>query len=835
MPNLIDVNTNEAKNSKLEIQIPIRGMTCASCVGRIEKALRKVEGVDEVTVSLATESARVRMANPSRLTLVIDAIEKAGYEVPMEEAELSIEGMTCASCAGRIEKSLNKLPGIKRASVNLATERAKVSFVPGLLTMKDIVAAVSQAGYLAKPVGQNQGASLDKEKAAQLKRERNHLLIAALLTAPLVLPMLLLPFGIHWMPPGWIQLLLAAPVQFWLGARFYKAAWKALKAKSGNMDLLVSLGTSAAFILSVYQLWISRNEHAGHAGEGHLYFESAAVIITLILLGKYMESRAKQQTSAAIKALQALRPESARVKRDGKEVEISIEDLVLGDLVIVRPGEKVPVDGLVREGSSQIDESLITGESLPVTKTNGDKVTGGSVNAEGLLVVETTALGSETTLARIIRLVESAQAGKAPIQRLVDKVSAVFVPVVLLIAAATIVAWGLYSGDWEKALIYGVAVLVIACPCALGLATPTSIMVGTGQAAQAGILIKDAEALEVTHSLTTIAFDKTGTLTEGRPQISKVIGNNRSSDDVIRLVASVQAGSEHPLAKAVMEESRKRGLNFEEASEMKALSGRGLEARVSGRLIFIGTKLLMQERGVSIQKFEDEASKLSENGNTVSFVAEDGEIEAIGLLSFSDQVKPTAKETIRELKRLGIKTVMITGDNQGAANKVARELGIDEVRAEVLPQDKSSIIMDLKAKGEIVAMVGDGINDAPALAAAHVGIAMSTGTDVAMHTAGITLMRGNPLLISDAIEISKKTYRKIQQNLFWAFIYNVIGIPLAALGLLNPVIAGAAMAFSSVSVVSNSLLLKRWKPSSRVNPVAAVEEQAAVCPLPENA
>ena len=828
-------NRDEIKSSNMEMQIPIRGMTCASCVGRIEKAVRRVEGVEQVAVSLATESAKIHLTDSSRAASVIEAIEKAGYEVPLEEAELSIEGMTCASCVGRIEKSLNKLPGLKKSSVNLATERAKVSFVRGLVTTKDLIAAVSRAGYVAKPIGQNQDANLDEEKAAHLRRERNHLLIAAIFSAPLVLPMLLMPLGIHWMPPGWVQLLLAAPVQFWLGARFYRAAWKAIKAKSGNMDLLVSLGTSAAFILSVYQLWISTSEHADHNSDGHLYFESAAVIITLILLGKYMESKAKQQTSAAIKALQALRPERARVKRAGSEIDIAIEELVLGDLVVVRPGEKIPVDGLIREGSSQIDESLITGESLPVAKTTGDKVTGGSVNADGLLLIETTALGSETTLARIIRLVESAQAGKAPVQRLVDKVSAVFVPVVLLIAMATVVAWGLYSGDWEKALIYGVAVLVIACPCALGLATPTSIMVGTGQAAKAGILIKDAEALEVTHSLTTVAFDKTGTLTEGRPQISKIIGNKKSPEDVLRLVASVQAGSEHPLAKAVMIEARKKGLNFEEASEMKALSGRGLQARVGGRLIFIGTKLLMQEMGINIQRFADEAATLSANGNTVSFVSEEGNREAIGLLSFSDQVKPTAKKAVEELKRLGIKTVMITGDNQGAAKKVARELGIDEVRAEVLPQDKSTIIQDLKAKGEIVAMVGDGINDAPALAAAHVGIAMSTGTDVAMHTAGITLMRGNPLLISDAIEISKKTYRKIQQNLFWAFIYNIIGIPLAGMGLLSPVIAGGAMAFSSVSVVSNSLLLKRWKPSSRTNAEAAAEESAEACPIPERA
>ncbi|WII71780.1 heavy metal translocating P-type ATPase [Bdellovibrio sp. 22V] len=829
MQNLI--NTTDSKVSDFETTIPVTGMTCASCVARIEKSVRKVEGLIDVSVSLATESAKVKLDNPAKLPLVVAAIENSGYEVPTQEAELSIEGMTCASCVGRIEKSLKAVPGLKTASVNLATEKAKVTYVPGLVSMNDLIGAVSRAGYEAKPVGSEKGSAdnLDKEKEKLLKKERNHLIIAAILSSPLVLPMLLMPFGIHWMPPGWVQLLLATPVQFWLGARFYKAAWKAVKAKSGNMDLLVSLGTSAAYFLSVY--YVARfGEHVGHEGTGHLYFESAAVVITLILLGKYLESKAKQQTSAAIKALQALRPETARVKRDRKELEISIEEVRLGDLVVVRPGERVPVDGIVIEGSSQIDESLITGESLPVAKSNGDKVTGGSVNADGLLIVQTAALGSETTLARIIRLVESAQAGKAPIQRLVDKVSSIFVPVVLVIAAITILAWGFITGDWESAIIAGVAVLVIACPCALGLATPTSIMVGTGQGAKAGILIKDAEALEVAHSVTTVAFDKTGTLTEGRPQVSSVL-SQKPQNEIITLAASVQAGSEHPLAKAVMEEARKRGLEFDDAREFQAIPGRGLEARVADKLVFIGTKRLMDERRVSTHKLEAESARLAAEGNTVSFIAQEGETEALGLIAFRDKVKATSKATIEELKRLGVKTVMITGDNRGAAEKAARELGIDEVRAEVLPQDKSRIIEELKAKGEIVAMVGDGINDAPALAAAHVGIAMSTGTDVAMHTAGITLMRGNPLLIPDAIDISRKTYRKIKQNLFWAFIYNVIGIPLAALGLLSPVIAGAAMALSSVSVVSNALLLKRWKPSSRTEANASYEAEAA-CPLP---
>lgn len=733
------------------------------------------------------------------------------------EIDLSIEGMTCASCVGRIEASLGKLSGVESASVNLATEQAKVTVVPGVATVDDVIQAVSRAGYIAKQIDKNESSSsavLDQRKEVQLMHERTHLLIAAFLSSPLVLPMALIPFGIHWMPPGWVQLLLAAPVQFWLGARFYKAAWGAIKARTGNMDLLVSLGTTAAFALSLYHLWVF-GSHAGHDGMGHLYFESAAVIITLILFGKYLESRAKQQTSLAIKALQALSPDKARVRRAGVEKEIPMSEVRLGDLVIVKPGEKVSVDAVVREGMSQIDESLITGESLPVAKVPGDKVTGGSVNSDGLLVIETTALGGETTLARIIRLVESAQAGKAPIQRLVDKVSAIFVPVVLGIAGITVVVWGISTGDWETAIIHGVAVLVIACPCALGLATPTAIMVGTGQAAKAGILIKDAEALEIAHSVTLVAFDKTGTLTEGRPRVSEILAGRVSQEEVLSLAASVQAGSDHPLASAVVEEAKKRNITSKTAIDMKALPGKGVEGKVDGRVIFIGTNRLMQERGISISDLQSEADRLSSEGNTVSYVAEDGNAKVLGLIGFSDKVKATSKATIDELKRLGVRTVMITGDNRGAAQKAARELGIDEVRADVLPQDKSRIIDELKSKGEIVAMVGDGINDAPALAAAHVGLAMSTGTDVAMHTAAITLMRGNPLLIPDAIDVSRKTYRKIQQNLFWAFIYNIVGIPLAALGFLNPVVAGGAMAFSSVSVVANALLLKRWKPASR--------------------
>ncbi|WP_349259354.1 heavy metal translocating P-type ATPase [Oligoflexus sp.] len=798
-----------------EEDIKIKGMTCASCVFRIEKAVQKVEGVDSIAVNLANETARVRLSDQAALPKVREAIEKAGYEVDTSEIELSVEGMTCASCVRRIEKALAKVPGVQGATVNLATERAKVSFTSGKVSSEDLIQAVEKAGYKANLIKKDQPRGSEGEKKARLlKKERLHLAIGALLSAPLVLPMLLEPLGIHWMPSGWIQLLLTIPIQFWLGARFYRAAWKAVKARSGNMDLLVSLGTTAAFGLSLYHLFLY-GEHAGHNGNGHLYFEGAAVIIVLVLFGKYLESRAKQQTSEAIKALEALRPDKARVRRNGREVEVSINDVALDDLVIIRPGEKVPVDGVIAEGLSQLDESLITGESVPIAKGPGEKVTGGSINTDGLLVVKTTALGAETTLARIIRLVESAQTAKAPIQRLVDKVSSIFVPVVLLLATLTVLGWYLYSGNIETALIYGVAVLVIACPCALGLATPTSIMVGTGIAAKAGILIKDAETLEIAHSVTTVAFDKTGTLTEGKPQIAELFPYNMPRQDLLRITASVQSGSEHPLAKSVVEKAHEEGLLYEPARDVKAIAGKGLEGRVGHQTILVGTKRLMLEHGVDSDGLSLKAREFELQGHTVSFIADKQSKTLMGILAFSDRVKSTAFETIQELHALGIKTVMITGDNQGSADLAARALGIKEIRAQVLPEDKSRIIEELKARGEIVAMVGDGINDAPALAAAHVGIAMATGTDVAMHTAGITLMRGNPLLIPDALDISRRTYRKIKQNLFWAFIYNVIGIPLAALGLLNPVIAGAAMAFSSVSVVTNALLLKGWRPASR--------------------
>jgi Cu+-exporting ATPase len=632
---------------------------------------------------------------------------------------------------------------------------------------------------------------------------------SAALTIPLMLPMVLQLLGIEWMLDGWLQLALATPVQFWLGGRFYRAGWKAVLAKSGNMDLLVALGTSAAYGLSVYLLW----RHAGH-GMAHLYFEASAAVITLVLLGKWLENRAKRQTADAIRALNALRPTTARVRRDGTELEVPVEQVRLGDEVVVRPGDRVAVDGEILEGRSHIDESLITGESLPVAKGVGDKVTGGSINAEGALLVRTTAIGTETTLARIIRMVESAQAAKAPIQRIVDKVSAVFVPVVLGIALLTFLAWVGVSGDWEQALINAVAVLVIACPCALGLATPTAIMAGTGVAARHGILIKDAEALELAHAVTVVAFDKTGTLTEGKPSLVAVeAAPGVQREEVLRLSAALQKTSSHPLAVAVLDKVKAEGLTVVAARDAKALPGRGVEGTVQGQALALGSSGLLTELGVDEGPLRARADQLAEEGRTVSWLVRRASIghELVGLLAFGDTLKPSAQAAVSRLHELGIRTVMLTGDNRGSAQAVARQLGIQDFRAEVLPGDKARVVEELKAGGQIVAFVGDGLNDGPALAAASVGFAMAGGADVATETAGVTLMRGDPRLVADSLDISRRTYSKIKQGLFWAFGYNVLGIPLAALGMLSPVIAGAAMAFSSVSVVTNALTLRRWR------------------------
>ncbi|HRO80337.1 MAG TPA: heavy metal translocating P-type ATPase [Alicycliphilus denitrificans] len=726
--------------------------------------------------------------------------------------DLGVGGMTCASCVGRVERALRKVPGVRDATVNLATERAHIVVDAAAAAGMDAVLrrAVRNAGYEPRSVAEQ-----DADGAAEQSPWAGFMPVAVglLLSAPLVLPMFGDLFGRHWMLPAWAQFLLATPVQFILGARFYKAGWHAAKALTGNMDLLVALGTSAGYGLSLWLWWTAAPGHAPH-----LYFEASAVVVTLVLLGKWLEARAKRQTTAAIRALHALRPEVAHLlSRDG-EVDVPIAEVMAGDRLVVRPGERIPVDGLVEEGHTQVDESMLTGEPLPVAREAGGVLTGGSINGDGRIVMQVTAVGGETVLARIIRLVEDAQAAKAPIQRLVDQVSAVFVPAVIAIALVTLAGW-LWAGvGLETALIRAVAVLVIACPCALGLATPAAIMAGTGVAAKHGILIKDAEALEVAHRVGTVAFDKTGTLTVGRPRLTAFHAHPGSDEPaLLSAVAAVQSGSEHPLARAVVAAAQERGLALAQPEGVRAVPGRGTEGEVAGRSYLVGSLRWMQELGVDLGPLAGQAAALQGQGATVSAVAErvTQGLAARALLAFGDEPKPGAREALERLKARGVRCVMISGDNRGAAEAMARRLGLDpaagEVMAEVLPGDKAAAVAALKAGGKVVAMVGDGVNDAPALAAADVGMAMGNGTDVAMHAAGITLMRGEPRLVAAALDVSHRTVAKIRQNLFWAFAYNVAGIPLAALGYLNPVVAGAAMALSSVSVMTNALLLKRWR------------------------
>jgi Cu+-exporting ATPase len=769
---------------------------------------------------------------------------------PAPTLDIGIGGMTCASCVSRVERALKKVPGVTDATVNLATESARIAYQPSEQMEARLRRAVRDAGY--EPLAAD---AMDAVEDASPWAGFMPVGIGLALSAPLALPMVGDLFGQHWMLPAWLQFALATPVQFVLGARFYKAGWSALKALTGNMDLLVAIGTTAGWALSMW-LWLTAEPDTML----HLYFEGSAVVVTLVLLGKWLEARAKRQTTAAIRALHALRPDLAHLLGLEGEVDVPVAEVLVGDRLVVRPGERFPVDGRLREGHTQVDESMLTGEPLPVAKDQDAQLTGGSINGEGRVVMQVSAVGSETVLAHIIRLVEDAQAAKAPIQRLVDQVSSVFVPVVLVIALVTLLAWWLTGHPFELAVIHAVAVLVIACPCALGLATPAAIMAGTGVAARYGILIKDAQALELAHKVDTVAFDKTGTLTLGRPRLTAFVPADGGDEaTLLAAAASLQSGSEHPLARAVLAAAQERGLAVAEPDNVRAVPGRGSEGEVGVASYLIGSLRWMQELKVDLGTLAARADALQRGGATVSAMAQRTTqgLSLRALMAFGDEPKPGAKEALAALRARGIRTVMISGDNRGAAEAMARRLGLrpeeGEVMAEVLPGDKAAMVAQLrqgstrsvergdqsarraapradspffrfkgqrtaegtrsdKRGGHVVAMVGDGVNDAPALAAADVGMAMGNGTDVAMHAAGITLMRGDPALVAAALDISDRTVAKIRQNLFWAFAYNVAGIPLAALGFLNPVIAGAAMAMSSVSVMSNALLLKRWKP-----------------------
>ena len=731
--------------------------------------------------------------------VALEAAKKvSALTAPEAAISLKIDGMTCAACVSRVEKALARVPGVSEASVSLATEEARVT--GSGLEVSRLVAAVEAAGYEArlKP----EPSAIDAEAEWRTRRDGLVFLASALLTLPLIVPMASEAAGLHLMLPAWAQLALATPVQFWAGARFYRNGFKAVRGGTGNMDLLVALGTSAAYALSLFLL-------LRRPAETPLYFEAGATVITLVLLGRFLEARARRSTTGALRALMALRPETARVERDGQEVELPLDRVRRGDVVVVRPGERIAVDGVVLDGASAADESLVTGESLPVPKSPGDRVIAGALNGEGRLRLQATAVGADSTLARIVALVERAQASKAPVQRLVDRVSAIFVPVVLAVAVATLIGWLVSGAPIESAVIAAVSVLVIACPCALGLATPTAIIVATGSAARRGILVKDVASLERARAVTAVVFDKTGTLTLGKPELAAVMPLAGSEAELLTLVASAQQGSEHPLARAVVAAARARGLVLAPVGSFRAVPGKGIEAEVGGRRLLVGNARLLAEGGIDTAALTALAAS-APAGTGAMLAAEIAPVRRpLGLLLAGDPIRQSAAPAVARLRALGIETVLLTGDAEGPARKVAAEVGIEKVRWGVLPAEKLAEVERLKSVGEVVAMVGDGINDAPALAAADLGIAMASGTDVAMASAGITLMRGDPALVAEVLGLARATVAKIRQNLFWAFVYNVVGIPLAALGWLSPIVAGAAMAFSSVSVVANSLLLRR--------------------------
>ena len=802
---------NEHASATAEtIAFGIAGMSCAGCASRAEKALRALPGLEGALVDFATERAIVDRGKVSPRDIKA-AVVNAGFTAEQTEIDLDIGGMTCAGCASNVEKALMAVPSVVSAEVNLAMERAHVVWLGKEVSGAALVDAVRAAGYCAEPratdaeLRRRQAAEQAEADARRLKHETLLVVISVALSAPLLAMMVLPPLGVAYHVPAWVQLLLCLPVQFWIGGRFYVGAYRSLKAGSGNMDVLVALGTSAAFALST---WIVFKE--GLATTSHLYYEASAVVVTLVVVGKLIESRAKRGTTEAIRRLMALRPERARVERDGAVSEISVDAVRIDDLVIVRPGERIPVDGIVEAGASEADESLITGESVPVAKQTGDQVTGGAINGSGELRIRVGRVGEDTTLAKIVRLVENAQSGKAPVQRLVDRVSAIFVPVVVGIAALAFAGWLIAGAGMEIAIINAVSVLVIACPCALGLATPTAIVAGTGAAARAGILIKDVAVLEQAYRVDTVAFDKTGTLTRGQPVLTDIEPLSGSDDELLGIAASVQAGSEHPLARAVLEAAKARGVGVKAASDTRAHVGAGVEAMVDGERVLIGNRAMMAESSIGIEDAEAAVQRLEGEGKTVVMVAAAGNV--IGVLAIRDEVRPEASSAIRLLKTRGIDTVMLSGDAVRVAEAIGCGIGIGAVHAGLKPEDKVRALQDLSAQGRHTAMVGDGINDAPALAAADVGIAMGSGSDAAMETAGITLMRPDPRLVAGAMQIVRATWHRIRWNLFWAFIFNIIGLPLAALGYLSPAVAGAAMAMSSITVVSSSLMLRGWRP-----------------------
>ncbi|MDC3418133.1 heavy metal translocating P-type ATPase [Aquibacillus salsiterrae] len=805
--------SSEAKvldSAEEQVTLGITGMTCAACANRVEKNLSKVEGVSKASVNPANEKAIVSY-NPSQTSVdqLMETVKKTGYGVREEKTTLAITGMTCAACATRIEKGLNKVDGVVKANVNLANEKANVEFVSGKTNIDQLLAAVKKAGYSAKVAGDSNADTEKEAREAEYKKQRNKFWLGVLFSI-WFLPQMISDLGMEYgfnvgfqfhINP-WIQLLLATPVQFYIGGHFYRDAYNALRGGSANMATLVALGTSAAYF---YSLVVTIT-----GTDAGLYYEAAALVITLILLGKLLEVRAKGQTSEAIKKMMGLQAKTARIIRDGEEKDIPIEEVVTGDVIFVRAGEKIPVDGEILEGSSSIDESMLTGESLPVSKNVGDSVIGATVNKHGSFKFKATKVGKDTALAQIIKLVEEAQGSKAPIQKLADKISGVFVPIVIGIALLTFIITYFIVG-FAPALISAVAVLVIACPCALGLATPTAVMVGTGKGAESGVLIKGAEHLESAHRVTTIVLDKTGTITKGEPEVTDIITTDSfHEDDVLRLAGSAERGSEHPLGESIVNGAKAKGLTLSDVTEFNAIPGHGIEVKVDDKKIYIGNKKLMQKQNVAFESLIKQMEELEGQGKTAMLMAVDGQLA--GIIAVADTVKESSAEAISKLKEMGIEVAMITGDNQRTAEAIAKQVGVDRVLAEVLPEDKSAEVDKLKKEGKVVAMVGDGINDAPALAAADIGIAIGTGTDVAIEAADVTLMRGDLMGIVDTIRLSKSTMRKIRQNLFWAFAYNIILIPVAAIGLLNPVLAGAAMAFSSVSVVTNTLFLRRWKP-----------------------